>query len=68
MPTGALHSHYWAGPSTPAIPPGTGASAAGGYPVWQTTVVVGSGFGVTQVIWEMAIEQWRDIWSRRASR
>ena len=65
MPSAALHSQYWAGPEVPGIPPGTGASAAGGYPVWQTAVVVGSGFGITQVIWEMAVTQIAQVWARR---
>ena len=50
MPTAALHSHYWAD-QTQADPPATGASANGGYVPWQM-VVVGSGFGALQVVWE----------------
>ncbi len=57
MPTGAMHSHYWAAsPGAPA-PPGTGASANGGYIPWMTTVTVGSGFGVMQVAWSWLVER-----------
>lgn len=61
MPTAAFHSNYWSVPAADPPPPGTGASVAGGYVPWQTTVVIGGGFGVTQVIWE-----W--LAARRASR
>jgi hypothetical protein len=61
MPTGALHSHYWGGSVNPSSPPQTGASSAGGYVPWQTTVVLGGGFGVTQVVWEWLCDrfEWR---------
>jgi hypothetical protein len=55
MPSAAFHANYWATPSPPPDPPGTGASANGGYIPWQTTVVMGSGFGVTQVAWEWLV-------------
>lgn len=58
MPTAALHSHYWAGvEDTPAPPVEPGASVDGGYVPWQTTVILGGGFGVTQVAWEWLVEQ-----------
>jgi hypothetical protein len=49
MPTLWAHSHYWsnANPSTVVDLP-----AVGGYPGWQTSVILGSGFGISQVIWE----------------
>ena len=50
MPTLWAHSHYWATPSAPAVPYTAGNFT--GYPGWQTSVILGSGFGVSQVIWE----------------
>lgn len=61
MPTAALHSHYWAVPPGPVIPPGTGASANGGYVVWQTTTLC-SGFGVSQVAWEWLLHWSQTKW------
>ena len=58
MPTAALHSQYWAGSADapdPPDPPETGDSANNGYVPWQTTVVIGGGFGVTQVVWEWLV-------------
>ena len=52
MPTGAFHSNYWAGSADVPEPPGTGASANGGYVPWQIVVVAGSGFGALQVVWD----------------
>lgn len=60
MPTAALHSHFWS-QDTQEIPPEIGASAAGGYTPWQTTVIIGGGFGVTQIAWEWLV-------ARRTSR
>jgi hypothetical protein len=62
MPSAACHSLFWAVPSAPAAPPGTGASANGGYIPWQTSVVMGSGFGVTQVVWEWALATAKGTW------
>lgn len=63
MPTAALHSAYWksraAGPA-----PETGASGAGGYVPWQTTVVIGGGFGVMQVAWEWARNKATQAWPK----
>lgn len=56
MPTAAMHSHYWAG--SDGAGPATGASAAGGYVPWQTTVVIGMGFGALHGLWER-------LWRRR---
>lgn len=63
MPTAALHSHYWA-TDTQETPPQIGASGAGGYVPWQTSVIVGGGFGVTQVVWEWAMRRMREKGTR----
>lgn len=56
MPTAALHSNYWAGSAdAPPDPPETGIANVVSYPHWQTTVTVGSGFGVSQVVWEWLV-------------
>lgn len=61
MPTAGVHSKYWAGRvSTPPAPPG--ASRSGGYIPWQTTIVAGSGFGVTQTIWEWLVKKAESTW------
>lgn len=48
MPSAALHSQYWQtqAPVTPGV------ETTPGYPIWQASVICGSGFGVTQVVWE----------------
>lgn len=58
MPSAALHSQYWAGSGGGPAPPQTGASAAGGYVPWQTTVIIGMGGGVFQALWER-LWHWR---------
>lgn len=40
MPGAAFHSFYWQ-IQAPEVPPGAGASGAGGYTPWQTTVTIG---------------------------
>lgn len=62
MPSGAFHSQYWAGSADAPAPPQTGASANGGYVPWQTTVVIGSGFGMTQVAWEWVLHWSQTKW------
>jgi hypothetical protein len=53
MPSAALHSHYWAGSATaPAAPIVSGTAS---YPLWQTTITIGSWLGVFQVLYE----RWR---------
>jgi len=49
------HSQYWAGTEEPPIT--LGASRGNAYVPWQTSVIVGGGFGVTQVIWEWAVDR-----------
>jgi hypothetical protein len=45
-----MHSHFWSGSADAPLVPVV--SANGGYVAWQTTVIVGSGFGFTQVVWD----------------
>jgi hypothetical protein len=54
MPGLWAHSHYWANanPSTVVDLP-----AVGGYPGWQTSVILGSGLGAAQVAWDWIVEQ-----------
>lgn len=52
MPTAALHSHYWAGARSSDAPVTAGASGAGGYVPWQTTVIIGGGLGSAQIVWD----------------
>ena len=50
MPTLWAHSHFWnvsGTPSTIADP-----VAVTGYPAWQTSVILGSGFGASHIIWD----------------
>ena len=51
MPGAAFHSNYWANanPSTVVDPVVPGVA---GYPAWQTSVILGGGFGATQIAWE----------------
>lgn len=63
MPFGALaHNHYWrfddgVGPSP------LGPGGAWMYPMWQTTVLLSSGFGSLQILWERA--SWAIRWTWR---
>jgi hypothetical protein len=62
MPTGALHSHYWAGSAdAPAAPQSTTVA----YVPWQVNVIAGGGFGVLQVVWEWAVYQSQTAWPSR---
>jgi hypothetical protein len=52
------HSQFWDGDAEGGGAPVTaGASSDGGYVTWQTSVLVGGGFGVTQVVWEWLVER-----------
>jgi hypothetical protein len=48
MPSAALHSQYWAATAAPA----SGASQVVSYPLWQTTITLGSGFGALQAVYD----------------
>lgn len=61
MPSAALHGAYWR-TQTPEIPPTPGASANGGYVCWQMNVIAGSGFGVSQVVWEWLVHLSQTRW------
>lgn len=56
MPGLWSHSFYWSGsgdagePDPPDTPGST--SIFGGYPAWQSVVILGSGFGPLQQAWE----------------
>jgi hypothetical protein len=53
MPTGAMHSHFWATDPIPEVPPDPPTSGAQvSYPAWQMTVTFGSGFGALQALYE----------------
>ncbi len=49
MPTAALHSHYWAGSNGTPVALTSGPAS---YPIWQTSIIVGSGLGVLQALYE----------------
>lgn len=50
------HSQFWQGPHGPGEPPpAAGASGAGGYVPWQTSVIIGSMFGGLQPVWQWAV-------------
>ena len=56
MPTAACHSFFWAGSAdapAPPDPPTSGSQVS--YPTWQTTITIGSGFGVLQAVYD----RWR---------
>lgn len=55
LPLIYAHGQFWDTSSGEAPPSPT--SSPNGYPTWQTSVVVGGGFGVTQVIWEWVIQK-----------
>ena len=63
MPTASLHSHYWAGSAD--APPAPSAVDQASYPKWMTSITVGSGFGVLQVVWEWAMRR-TDTWPTRS--
>jgi hypothetical protein len=54
MPTAALHSNYWQIQVEPPPDP-IGASGAGGYVPWQTTIISHHGFGVASVVWAFVV-------------
>jgi hypothetical protein len=51
MPGAAFHSYYWS-VQAPDVPIGAGASSAGGYVPWQTSIIAGSGLGALQIAYE----------------
>lgn len=53
------HSQYWSVPAAPAAPPQLGASGAGGYVPFQTTVTIGSLFGALQAVYERLVQKVR---------
>ena len=55
MPSAAFHSNYWAGSAD--APPPAASTAEPGYPIWQASVICGSGFGASQVVWEWLRDQ-----------
>lgn len=56
MPSAAFHSNYWQRDSAGPPPVTAGASARGGYIPWQTTVTIGSLFGVLQALYERLVK------------
>ena len=66
MPTAAVHSLFWASTVVgEGGNPAPGVSAAGGYVPWQTSIVIGSGFGVTQVVWDWACRKTPTAWPQK---
>lgn len=62
MPIGAwAHSHYWRFDSQEPVG-GGGASDQGMYPAWQTTVLLGMGFGGLQQLWDRVAFVSRWLW------
>lgn len=49
MPGAWAHSFYWQA-DTQGAP--AAAPPVASYPAWQTTIIIGSGFGAVQVAWE----------------
>lgn len=47
------HSQYWQ-TQAPEVPQ-TGASGSGGYPTWQTSVIIGSMWGGLQPAWQWVV-------------
>lgn len=43
MPSGAFHSHYWAGSYAAPVDPPLGSSASGGYVPWMTSIAAMTG-------------------------
>lgn len=56
MPVAAFHANYWDNTGDAAAEPGAVAVPIA-YVPWQTAVVLGGGFGVTQVVWEWFVQQ-----------
>ena len=50
MPGAWAHSNYWAN-ATPSTVVDAAVQVTG-YPAWQTSVIIGSGFGASQAVWE----------------
>lgn len=62
MPIGAwAHSHFWRY-GTPSPGGGGGWSDGASYPGWQTTVLLGMGFGGLQGLWERVAFIGRWLW------
>jgi hypothetical protein len=59
MPGAAFHSHYWQGDGG-GTPPAT-VPVVGGYPAWQTSVILGGGFGVMQAVWEWIVPPSKEL-------
>lgn len=54
MPTGAMHSFYWAGSADP--PPGGLGDSTASYIPWQAAVLtIPSGFGAFQALWDRLV-------------
>lgn len=49
------HSQYWSGAT--GEPPESPTPSRGGYPAWQTSIISCNGFGVTQIVWEWAVQR-----------
>lgn len=48
------HSQYWQGPHGAGTPNDVPIVS---YPLWQTSVICGSGFGVLQVVWTVVVNK-----------
>lgn len=46
------HSQYWQGPHGAGTP---NTVPTPRYPAWNTSVIVGGGFGVMQAVWEWVV-------------
>lgn len=64
MPTAAVHSKFWASRVAGSPPAAPGASSGGGYVPWQMNIIAGSGFGVTQAIWEWLVKKATTTWPK----
>lgn len=56
------HSHYWTVSSTIVIPP-TPTSGQPGYPLWQSGVIMGSGFGAIGAMLSAWWQRLRTLWA-----
>jgi hypothetical protein len=55
MPGASFHSFYWQTQAAEPPPDVPGGKGAGGFPGFQAaplSVIVGSGFGVLQILWD----------------